>query len=165
MQGLTDRYMELYHKMAHSKEVERMKAFGSAEQWVFGMLAERHPEIAKKWLDKLEASEWNNYLSEGEAMEITAQLKNQDGRTGAHWNIPTFVGAIESLGAPVENSPYFNKYALWATANMLYSDHAKSAHKYIGDESKMPAYFYDLAVEKLTDVDRPHFVRKYFGLG
>lgn len=139
-----------------------MQAFGSAEQWVFDMLAERHPELAKKWLEKLEASEWNNYLSEGEAMEITAQLRNQDGRSGAHWSLQSFVAAVESLDMPVEHAPYFNKYALWATANMLYSDHAKSAKKYIGDESKLPAYFYDLAVEQLTDVDRPHFVREYF---
>ena len=148
--------------MANSKDVARMRAFGAAEMWIFDMLEERHPELAKKWLEKLEASEWNNYLSEGEAMEITAQLRNQDGRSGAHWSLQSFIAAVESLELPVEHSPYFNKYALWATANMLYSDHAKSAKKYIADDSKLPAYFYDLAVEQLTDVDRPHFVREYF---
>lgn len=162
---MKERYMELYRKMAESKDVVKMRAFGDAEVWVFGMLADKHPEIAQKWLDKLEASEWNNYLSEMEAMDIVAGLKSQDGRTGAHWNLPTFIGAVESLGGAVERPPYYNKYALWVTANMLYSDHAKSAAKYVGDESRMPAYFYDLAVEQLTDVDRPHFVRKYFGLG
>lgn len=162
---MKQRYMELYRKMAESKDVAKMRAFGDAEVWIFGMLADKHPELAQKWLDKLEASEWHNYLSESEAMDVVAGLKSQDGRTGAHWNLPTFVGAVESLGGPVENPPYYNKYALWATANMLYSDHAKSARKYIGDESKLPAYFYDLAVEKLTDVDRPHFVREYFHLG
>lgn len=162
---MKQRYMELYRKMAESKDVAKMRAFGDAEVWIFGMLADKHPELAQKWLDKLEASEWHNYLSESEAMDVVAGLKSQDGRTGAHWNLPTFVGAVESLGGAVENPPYYNKYALWATANMLYSDHAKSARKYVGDESKMPAYFYDLAVEKLTDVDRPHFVRHYFGLG
>lgn len=165
MEELKQRYDELYHKMAHSKDVSKMKAFGSAEMWIFGMLADKHPELAQKWLDRLEASEWHNYLSESEAMEIVAGLKSQDGHSGAHWNMATFFGAVESLGGAIENPPYYNKYALWATANMLYSDHAKSAAKYIGDESKMPAYFYDLAVEKLTDVDRPHFVREYFHLG
>lgn len=157
--------MELYHKMSSSKDVEKMKAFGSAEAWIFGMLADKHPELAQKWLDRLEAAEWHNYLSEMEAVDIVANLKAQDGRTGAHWNLATFANAVQSLGGEMEKPPYYNKYALWATANMLYSDHAKSARKYIGDESKMPAYFYDLAVEKLTDVDRPHFVRHYFGLG
>ncbi|MBQ2417241.1 MAG: hypothetical protein II282_03495 [Alistipes sp.] len=165
MEELKNRYEELYHKMAHSKDVSKMRAFGSAEHWVFDMLAERHPDIARKWLDKLEATEWNNYLSEAEAVDIVSNLKNQDGRTGAHWNMATFFGAVESLGGAIENPPYYNKYALWVVANMLYSDHAKSAAKYIGDESKMPAYFYDLAVEKLTDVDRPHFIREYFHLG
>lgn len=98
-------------------------------------------------------------------MDVVAGLKSQDGRTGAHWNFATFANAVQSLGGEMEKPPYYNKYALWATANMLYSDHAKSAAKYVGDESKMPAYFYDLAVEKLTDVDRPHFIREYFHLG
>lgn len=164
MGELKNRYMELYDKMSRSKDVDKMKAFGAAEQWVFCMLEDKHPDIARKWLDKLEASEWHNYLSEAEAIEIVAQLKSQDGRSGAHWNIPTLTAAVESLGGDMERPPYYNKYALWATANMLYSDHAKSAKKYVGDESKLPAYFYDLAVEKLTDVDRPHFIREYFHL-
>lgn len=164
MEELKNRYEELYHKMAHSKDVSKMRAFGSAEHWVFDMLAERHPDIARKWLDKLEATEWNNYLSEAEAVDIVSNLKNQDGRTGAHWNLATFANAVQSLGGEMEKPPYYNKYALWATANMLYSDHAKSATKYVA-EDKLPAYFYDLAVEKLTDVDRPHFIREYFSLG
>lgn len=162
---MKQRYMELYRKMAESKDVAKMRAFGDAEVWIFGMLADKHPELAQKWLDRLEAAEWHNYLSEAEAVDIVANLKAQDGRTGAHWNFATFANAVQSLGGEMENPPYYNKYALWATANMLYSDHAKSARKYVGDESKMPAYFYDLAVEKLTDVDRPHFIREYFGLG
>lgn len=162
---MKQRYMELYRKMAESKDVAKMRAFGDAEVWIFGMLADKHPELAQKWLDKLEASEWHNYLSESEAMDVVAGLKSQDGRTGAHWNMATFVNAVQSIGGEMENPPYYNKYALWATANMLYSDHYKSAKKYVGDESKMPAYFYDLAVEKLTDVDRPHFIREYFHLG
>lgn len=161
---MKERYMELYHKMSSSKDVERMKAFGEAEMWIFGMLADKHPELAQKWLDRLEASEWNNYLSEAEAVDIVSNLKNQDGRTGAHWNLATFANAVQSLGGEMEKPPYYNKYALWATANMLYSDHAKSATKYVA-EDKLPAYFYDLAVEKLTDVDRPHFIREYFSLG
>lgn len=164
MEELKNRYEELYHKMAHSKDVSKMRAFGSAEHWVFDMLAERHPDIARKWLDKLEATEWNNYLSEAEAVDIVSNLKSQDGRTGAHWNLATFANAVQSLGGEMEKPPYYNKYALWATANMIYSDHAKSATKYVA-EDKLPAYFYDLAVEKLTDVDRPHFIREYFSLG
>lgn len=161
---MKERYRELYRKMASSKDVEKMQAFGRAENWVFDMLTDRHPDLARKWLDKLEASEWNNYLSEQEANEIVASLRGQDGRAGAHWSMQTFFNAVEGLGGEVERPPYYNKYALWATANMLYSDHAGSARKYIGEESKMPAYFYDLAVEQLTDPDRPHFVREYFKL-
>lgn len=55
---MKQRYMELYRKMAESKDVAKMRAFGDAEVWIFGMLVDKHPELAQKWLDKLEASEW-----------------------------------------------------------------------------------------------------------
>lgn len=164
MEEMKARYDELYSKMARSKDVTKMKTFGSADRWAFFMVVDEHPELARKWLDKLEASDWYNYLSESESEEVIASLRDHNGYTGAHWDMDLFCETVLSLGGNVEHHPYYNKQALWVTANMLYSDHEKSAKKYIGNESLMPAYFYDLAVEKLTDVDRPYFIRDYFHL-
>ena len=65
--------------------------------------------------------------------------------------------------------PYYNCYALWVMANMLYSDHAQSVAEDMGYKTpaevlneKMALSMYKKAVEKLKDVDRPHFVRQYF---
>lgn len=165
------RYRELYEDMATSKDPAKMIVFGEAEKWAFEQMAEKHPRLAEMWLEKIEASQWNNYLSKAEADEIVAQLVNQNGSRGAHWNYETFKGAVESLGGKMSDEPAYNCYALWATANMIYSDHAQSIAEDMGHKSptevpnsKMASSCYKKAVEKLKDTDRPKFVRQYFGI-
>lgn len=163
MEGLKERYLELYEDMAKSANPENMKIFGEAEKWAFDRLYERDPKLAEMWVDKLEAMHWNNYLSRAEAEEITAKFVNQDGVRGAHWNYDTFKGAVESLGARMSDEPYFNCYALWVVANMLYSDHYNSVKEYVPKE-ELPKFFYLMSIEKLKDADRPKFVRRYFDI-
>ena len=163
MEELIKRYDELYDDMATAKDPMKMMAFGDAEKWVFHSLAEKHPDIAQRWLTKLEAGKWNNYLSQSEAESIVAGLINQDGSRGAHWTYETFKAAVESLGGKIQNEPFYNCWALWATANMLYSDHHKSVSEYVPREHEAK-FFYMMASEKLKDIDRPKFVRNYFGL-
>lgn len=163
MEELLKRYEELYSLMTTSKDPKKMLAFGDAERWAFKKTCEQNPKVAQFWLEKLEASEWNNYLSKGEAEEITAHLVNQDGTKGAHWSYDTFKAAVESLGGQMSNPPYYNCYALWVTVNMLYSDHFKSASEFVPADD-MPRYFYTMALEKLKDPDRPEFIRAYFAV-
>ena len=63
----------------------------------------------------------------------------------------------------MEDMPYYNCYALWAVANMRYSDNAVSASEFV-PKDQMPKFFYSMAVENLKDPDRPRFVRDYFDL-
>ena len=130
---------------------------------MFHMLAEKHPEIAEKWLTKLEASKWHNYLSKAEADEIAAKLVNQDGSRGPHWDYETFKHAVESLGGQMKDEPFYNCWALWIMANALFSDHHKSLMEFVPKDQE-PRVYYLLAVEKLKDVDYPKFIRKYYDL-
>lgn len=171
MSEILERYEELYEDMANSGNKDKMMAFGDAERWAFKRMNEISPKDAQCWLDKLEAMHWKNYLSKHEAEEITSKLINQNGRIGAHWNYDTFKNAVESLGGKVYEKPYYNCYALWATANMIYSDHAQSVAEDMGattpeavPNEKMALSMYKKAVEQLKDVDRPKFVREYFDL-
>jgi hypothetical protein len=163
MEELIRKYDDLYDEMVSSKNPARMMAFGDAEKWMFHAVAEKHPELAEKWLTKLEAGKWHNYISKSEAEEIASKLVNQDGSRGAHWDYDTFKGAVESLGAKMHDEPFYNCYALWVEANTLWSDHHKSLSKYIPKEQEPEAY-YLMAVEKLKDIDRPKYIRKYFDL-
>lgn len=171
MNEILERYEELYEDMATSGNKDKMIAFGDAERWAFKKMNEISPKDAQCWLDKLEAMHWKNYLSKAEAEEIASHLINQNGKIGAHWGYDTFKNAVESLGGKVAEKPYYNCYALWATANMIYSDHAQSVAEDMGMSSpeavpneKMALSMYRKAVEQLKDVDRPKFVREYFDL-
>jgi hypothetical protein len=163
MEELIKRYDELYEDMASSKDPKKMMVFGGAEKWIFRSVAEKHPEIAEKWLTILEAGRWNNYVSKSEAEECAAKLVNQDGSVGAHWPYEAFKAAVESLGAKMSDEPYYNCWALWLVANMRYSDNYKSASEFV-PKDMMPKFFYMMAVENLKDADRPRFVRDYFKL-
>lgn len=163
MEELKKRYEELYAKMATSKDVSRMKAFGSAEHWAFNKVVELNPKLAQQWLDKLEASEWNNYLSQAEAEGIAGKLVNQNGSRGPKWPFTVFSQTVEAFGGKISDEPFYNKYAMWVTANMIYSDHAATLSSIVSD-AEMPKLVYQLAVENLKDSDRPRFVREYFGV-
>lgn len=162
MVKLIQQYLNMYEDMETSKDPKKMKVFGEVEKWGFKEMVSSAPQKAQQWIDKLEAGlYWNNFLSRSEADEIVGSLIGQDGSRGAHWSYDVFRNAITALGGKMSDEPYYNCYALWAVANMLFSDHAKSASEYVPKED-MPKYFYSLAVEKLKDRDRINFVRDYF---
>lgn len=166
---LTERYDELYQIMATSKDPDKMQVFGETEKWVFHDIAKRDLEYAESWLSHLEAICWNNYLSEKEATNISKNIVNQDGSKGFHWAFDTFAATVNAVGGVIQESPYYNSYALWAVANMIYSDHAKSIALDMGFKTpqevsaeKMAISCYRKAIEKLKDPDRKCFVRNYF---
>lgn len=166
MEELIKRYESLYADMATAKDPKKMMVFGEAEKWVFHAVAEKHPELAEKWLSKLESSRWNNYLSEEEAERIVENLKERHGDVVAkrhEWTYPAFRSIVESMGGETSFEPYYNCYALWATMNMLYSDHTDTVNMFVQPNLRAK-YYYQMAVDKLKDVDRPHFVREYFRL-
>ena len=166
---LKSRYDHLYKVMAESKNPENMMLFGKAEKHMFHELAEAHPEAAEDWLAMREPVEWHNFLTEDEAEQVVGKLVNHDGTMGAHWDADTFKNAVERLGGKLEDKPFYNMWALWVTANMIYSDHAPSIAEDMGyrtpkeaDGTKMALSCYRKAVEKLKDPDRERFVRWYF---
>lgn len=152
--------------MATAKDPKKMTIFGNAEKEMFHCLADMHPEIAEKWLTKLEAGKWNNYLSEDEARKIVGLLVER--RNGAiirkyEWEYDVLKNAVESMGGEISLEPYYNCYALWAVMNMLFSDHAETVNMFVQPNLRTK-FYYHMAVDKLKDVDRPHFVRDYFHL-
>lgn len=166
---MIERYDELYGVMKSSRDVEKMKIFGEAEKEMFRQLAASNPTMAEMWLTKLEAVCWDNYLTEKEARNIGRHIVNQDGTKEFHWPYDVFTKAVSQLGGITEEKPYYNSYALWVTANMIYSDHARSVAEDMGYKSpmevpneRMALSMYKKAVEKLKDPDKGFHIRKYF---
>ncbi len=167
---LINRYEELLKEMVESKDQNKMNVFLDAEKWVFKDMASKNPELADSWLSHLEASNWKNYLSEREMLNISKRTANQDGSKGFHWNFETLKKAIVELGEKMEEYPYYNQYALATVMNIVYSDHAYSIALDLDFKTPkdtpngtMAMSCYRKAVEKLKDIDNPYFVRKYFG--
>lgn len=166
---MMDEYEMYSHKIVKSKDVKHMEILGNVCEWLFSQAAIKMPDVAESALAHLAATEWNNYLSPTEAMNIGKRIVNQDGAKGFHWNHDVFTKAVESLGGVVEEKPYYNSYALCVTANMVYSDHAISIAMDLGykdpkevPSEKMALSCYRKAVEKLKDIDGGFHVRKYF---
>jgi hypothetical protein len=165
-----EKFKELYHALKESRDVADMRIFGHASKMIFEKVAEAHPELAEAWLEMLAPISCHNYLSDEEALEIAEGLVSQDGRVGPHWDFPTFEQAVLRLGGKVEDLPRYNRMALWVTANMIFSDHANSIAEDMGypvggtPNDKMARSCYRKSVEKLTDPDRPRFIRAYFDL-
>jgi hypothetical protein len=166
---MIERYNTLYEKMAESQNPKNMKIFGEAERHMFKELAAVHPEMAEIWLSRLEAVCWNNYLSEREAINIGRRIVNQNGIKGFHWNYENFCNAVKGMNGNIEDKPYYNSYALFVAANMIYSDHANSISEDMGYKAvqdvpneKMALSCYKKAVEILKDEDGGFRIRKYF---
>lgn len=165
------RHEELYHNILYSKDDVKMELLGSVFLYMMDQIEMLHPRLYKEIVEKMEATEWNNYLTEAEAMKIASTLVNQDHSHGAHWQYGVFKSIIESLGGMISNPPYYNDWSLWVTANMIYSDHAQSIAEDMGYKNlseipneKMALSSYKKALEKLKDPDRSMFIRPYYKL-
>lgn len=167
-------YAKLYDKMKSSKDVSDMRLFGYAFTMMFDKVATAHPDIAAATLDVLNAIEYNNYVTASEAAEEASYFVNDDmmitGSTeptkGAHWSMETLKAFLNQKGLPLEDKPYYNWPALWLTVNMIYSDFADAFVELLGtkENEKIAVASYKMAIKKLKDKDREHFIRDYFDL-
>lgn len=164
-QELKDKYNSLYAYMAASRNPNYMKLFGRVMTEMMEWLIANKPDMAEKWLEKLCAIKWDNYLTTEEAERIVSEM-----RPAAPWSRSVWRDAMTSLGLPTEHEPHYNSCALWAVMNMVYSDSAETIAKLMGstiedaDTADMVNAVYAFAVDKLTDEDGRFDVRHYFGL-
>lgn len=122
-------------------------------------------DLSKEFVERFEGVlNYNNFLTEGESRRILLSFLNQDGSKGAHWKDPDlFFKKLQSCGKELEERPYYNKWALYVTANMYSSDHHNDIIKWVGGD--LDKYFeacVDFSYSQLTDKDRPEWVRWYF---
>ena len=109
---------------------------------------------------------YNNYLSKYETEHILSEFINEDGTRGAKLaNYDEFFKVVEDINGKKEHEPYYNKWALYVTANKFASDHYTVLIKWAGnDRFKFIEACYDLAVTQLKDKDKANWVRWYFGI-
>ena len=155
----------LYNMMATSNEPRYMHTFGDVMKCMMKDMISLKPDLAQEYIDKLGAIEWNNYLTKKEAMAIVGNMCPK----GA-WDAVEWEKVMESMDLRLEDKPYYNKWALFVTMNMVYSDSAKSVAVIAGktlDDMPKDELFADvhmLALDKLEDKDGVFDVRAYFNV-
>lgn len=161
---MINKYIMLSDKIILSNDVRHMKVLHESNKWAFKELCRISPAHAQRWLDKLEAIEWHNYLSEEEALLLGAKLVNENDTTRPYWEPSTLFMKIKELGLTCESMPYYNKHSLWLLMNHIHSIHY-STIKSIMKTEDAHEYFkvvYEFAHDKLTNVHNPYFIRDYF---
>lgn len=155
---MKEKYWSLYEYMANSKKPENMKIFGVVmTSMVMDMIASS-PSKAEEYIDRLEAVKWKNFLTAKEADTIVDSMNPK-----APWGREQWKAAMTNAGYEMEKWPCYNKWALFATMNMIMSDSSNTLTKYV-DNEHLFKFVHDLAVDKLTDQDEKFNVRVYFGL-
>ena len=154
---LKEKYQELHDKMVAGRNVENMKLFGTVMSNIMGDLIESDPEKAAEYIAQLEAVKWKNYLTEREAEDIVSNME-----PAAPWKKETWKQALNECGCKSEEWPHYNEDALYVTMNMIMSDSGATIAKYVNN-GNMFRFVYDIAVDKLKDIDDVFRIRKYFG--
>lgn len=180
--------------MEPKKEMKQMfsdiitDALDSGEKWkqdivksvsctMFDMLLSSSSSSAKEIMDMMEGQLcYYNYLLESQAKRIVSSMINShDKSVGAHWQPQEVWSLVEKHTGDIEEvdcRPYYNRWALYVTVNMIYSDDLKpiclmlklpmdnNSIRSHGEEIAMACYY--LAVSKLCDADRPRWIEDYF---
>lgn len=158
-------YAKLYNKIVHSNDDKAMHILGRTIKAMVEELISCKPETAHEYLETLEAVNWNNYLTKKEACRIVKEMQPKKG-----WDISDWEKEIESLELNDNDDPYYNKWALYTTMNMIYSDSATTILKIMrcpseeNQEENLFKAIYYLSLDKLKDEDGVFNIRSYFNL-
>lgn len=156
-------FSSLYGMMATSGKPEYMHTFGDVMKCMMKDMVSLKPELAQEYLGKLCSIKWNNYLTKKEAMTIVSGMNPKGGWDYAEWE-----KMMEKLDARMEDTPYYNRYALYVAMNMVFSDSATTIAVIAGKtleeipEDELFADVHMLALDKLEDKDGMFDIREYF---
>ena len=157
-------FYALYNKMAASTNVAYMTIFGNVHKEMFAWMAANKPDVAEEMLMKLEAINWNQYLTPKEAEKIVANMDPK-----APWSRDAWKSAMESFGLPLEEQPCYNRCALWVEMSKMYSDFGEPIAELLGKplsptDKDIIAACYKMALKTLKDKDGVYDIRKYFNV-
>lgn len=161
---MMQKFESLYNTMANSNEPKYMHIFGETMKAMMEDMIVLKPELASEYVETLQAIEWRNYLTNKESTKVIACMSPQ-----ATWDKQTWLDAMEALGVPMEQKPYYNDYALYVAMNQVASDHGKTIAFILGKDSvseietaELVKYAYKMAIDLLTDEDGMYNIRTYF---
>ncbi len=162
---MKQKWDELYAIMESSKDPKVMILFGEVMKVMMERSLNYDQMFAEKMLEKLCAIKWKNYVTADEADAVVAKMNPQPGWTREQW-----VKLMERLGLPLEEKPYYNKWAAYLTMCMKVSDSKTSIARMMGKlpteltEEELATGAHLLAMDVLKDKDGQFDLRRYFRL-
>jgi len=160
---MLEKYESIIEKIETDKQEEM---FYSVSKDMYIHFCENHPELAKKYLDKLDGMRYRNFVTQEEASKIVSCMK-----PSAVWSHDKLYQKLEELDLEYEGDELFNYCSLWVVMNSVYSDHASTLAHAMGvktisecDMETMVQVCYDFAIDLLTDEDERYNIRDYFKL-
>ena len=166
MENLNEKYTMLYDHIVATKEPKHFKLFCEVSNAVMRDLIKTQPAVAEKYIEKLCAIKWQQYLTKSEATAILEKMN-----PAPHWDFERWSAEIEHYALESERENVFNRYALFVEMNAKYSDEAevlanKAFGKPIAEVPEQPffALIHALAVAALTDKDGVYQIRTYFAV-
>jgi hypothetical protein len=161
---IKQKFEALYNTMATSNEPKYMSIFGETIKAMLDDMIAVKPELAREYVEKLEAIEWNNYLTKKEAMEIVEGMS-----PSSNWSADAWLDCMEKAELCMEEKPYYNDYALFVAMNQVISDHGNTLALVMGKESESEVepnelirIAYKMAIDLLKDKDNRYNIRRYF---
>ena len=162
---MKEKWEELYGIMEGSRNPKVMMLFGEVMKVMMERSISYDQMFAEKMLEKLCAVKWKNYVTAEEADSVVLKMDPQPG-----WSREQWMKLMERFNLPLEEEPYYNKWALYLTMCMKVSDSKASMARLMGklpteltaDELATGAHI--LAMDVLKDKDGVFDLRRYFGL-
>lgn len=158
-------YSQLCDKILDSNNSRYYSLLKNITKAMLQDVLEYKTETAIEYLNKLESINWYNYLSKKESSYIIEGMKPKKG-----WDIAEWESTLDTLNLPSEDAPYYNKWALYTTMNMIYSDSLDTILKIMGKtketalQEEVFKAIYLLSLDKLKDEDRVFNIRSYFSV-
>lgn len=159
MSELREQFKRIYNEIIDSHDECKMQVLGSVTKAMMCDLIDSDPKQAQEYLDKLEAVNWDNYLTEQEAANIYDSMNPAPLWSRAEWD-----KTMRANGYDMEHRPHYNAHALFVTMDMITSDSGDTIRKKMADMDDMFNFVHQLALDKLRDKDGRFEVRKYFDL-
>lgn len=162
---LEKRFTELYQEIIESQDLKKMEVLGDMTNRVFSWLALNEPRVAEKAIDILEEGmieKSRNELMEEEARDIVDSMDPKPS-----WDMDSLNSTLTQMNLRTEEPPYYNRWALLTTMLMIQSDSGETLSRLMNtgkSSERMVNIIYQLALDRLKDLDGKFNIRKYFDL-
>ena len=161
---MKERFLQIYNNIVSQDNVKKMEVLGSVTKDAVLRVMELDKTTAHQLMDRLESTQWCNYLSESEAEAIVSKMD-----PACPWRFVIWKPKMQSLQLQCHQDYVYNEYAMYTAMCMVVSDDGETIAQIMGqpyDAVKNTDTFfinvYKLALDKLTDKDGVFDIRRYF---